>query len=59
MMWFMMRGMKTGSATTGPTGAGEAAEIARLRAEVDRLKAADRDRHSESAVSARYQGPAS
>jgi hypothetical protein len=58
-MWLMMLGMKTGSTATGPTGAAEAADIARLRAEVDQLKAADRDGHSESAVSVRYQGPAS
>ncbi|WP_026543529.1 hypothetical protein [Arthrobacter sp. 35/47] len=40
MMWFMMRGSKSSPAQVKPT---EEAELAKLRAEVDQLRAGQRD----------------
>lgn len=40
MMWFMMRGSKASPTQAAPT---EAAELTRLRAEVDQLRAGQRD----------------
>jgi hypothetical protein len=44
MMWFMMRGTKSGAAETSHADAPPSPELARLQAEVDQLKAAERDR---------------
>lgn len=46
MMWLMMRGGHSNSGQRGPGTPGEAQqmELARLRAELDQLKAAERDR---------------
>ncbi|WP_026549587.1 hypothetical protein [Arthrobacter sp. Br18] len=40
MMWFMMRGSKAPPAQAAPT---EAAELTKLRAEVDQLRASQND----------------
>ena len=44
MMWLMMRGRKSGAVETSPADSRDVTELAQLRAEVDRLKAADRSR---------------
>lgn len=45
MMWFMMRGSRSAPAQAKPT---EEAELVRLRAEVDQLRAAEREDGSRS-----------
>ena len=42
MMWFMMRGQKNQPAASRVS-TGEEAELARMRAEIDQLRAAQRD----------------
>ena len=42
MMWFMMRGQQNQPATSSVS-TGEQAELARMRAEIDQLRAAQRD----------------
>lgn len=54
MMWFMMRGRKqTDHQQPGTAGSPTDAEIARLRAELDQLRAAARDRQAPSGQSDR------
>ena len=45
MMWFMMRGMKHGNESDAPSSSSPAAdaELTKLRAEVDQLRAGQRD----------------
>lgn len=45
MMWFMMRGSKSSPAQAKPT---EEAELVKLRAEVDQLRAGQRDLNDDS-----------
>ncbi len=47
MMWFMMRGNKEPSSTGSGSSAPDAgAELARLRAEINQLQAAQRETHT-------------